>query len=186
MNKQILLSIVIRFLLYFVHWMVLAYLPVLLKLYGLTDIQIGTVIGLFSLSSMALMLPMGVFSDFFSPKRTILFGTVLFGTYFGALMVVRTFALLLPVIFIGGLGTAALIVVTESLYLKVFGQEKRGRRVAVYQVSTLSRLRPGAACRGNHRTKSPLPVVCAGHCRSGPDLPVRFVPGRLCAHYFFV
>ncbi len=136
MNRQILLSIVIRFLLYFVHWMVLAYLPVLLKLYGLTDIEIGTVIGLFSLSSMALMLPMGVFSDFFSPKRTILFGAVLFGTYFSLLLAVRTFALLLPVIFIGGLGAAALIVVTESLYLKVFGQEKRGRRVAIYQLST--------------------------------------------------
>ncbi|MGV1097912.1 MFS transporter [Thiovibrio sp. JS02] len=136
MSRQILLSICIRFLIYFCHWMVLAYFPVLLKGYGLGDLRIGMVIGLFSLSSMALMLPLGVFSDLFSPKRTMLCGALLYGLYFWALLLVRSFAWLLPAVFLGGLGSAALIVVSESLYLKHFAQEQRGRRVAIYQLST--------------------------------------------------
>ena len=116
--------------------MVLAHLPVLLKMYGLTDIQIGLAIGLFALASMTLMLPMGVLSDIFSPKRTILSGSLLFIIYFALLMVARTPALLLIVIIIGGIGTAALVVVTEALYLKMFGQEQRGKRIALYQLCT--------------------------------------------------
>ncbi len=136
MTLQMLLSILVRFILYFVHWMVLAFLPILVKDIGLTDIEIGTAIGLFALSSMALMLPMGVFSDYFSPKRTLLAGALFFIFYFFSLPSVDSYALLLPVILAGGFGAAALIVVTESLYLKQFCQEKRGMRVAIYQVST--------------------------------------------------
>ncbi|HIJ77891.1 MAG: MFS transporter [Desulfobulbaceae bacterium] len=136
LNRQILLSVAIRFLLYFVHWMVLAYLPVVLKGYGVSDLQVGSVIGFFALSSMALMLPLGLFSDFFSPKRTMMSGALLYGIYFAALLKVRTFGLLLPVLFLGGVGSAALIVVSESLYLKHFGNIERGRRVAFYQLST--------------------------------------------------
>ncbi|MBU0729616.1 MAG: MFS transporter [Proteobacteria bacterium] len=136
MPVQIAISSIIRFLLYFIHWMVLAYLPVVFKGYGFTDFQIGFLIGLYSLSSMFLMLPLGLFSDFFSPKRTILLGSLLFAGYFFVLTRVQSFALMIPAILFGGIGAASLIVVTESLYLKLFGREKRGMRVAVYQVST--------------------------------------------------
>ncbi|MFA6464806.1 MAG: MFS transporter [Desulfurivibrionaceae bacterium] len=136
MRRQILLSITIRFLIYFTHWLVLAYLPLLLKGYGLSDLQIGMAIGLFSLSSMALMLPLGMFSDIFSPRRTMLCGALLYGGYFAALLVARSFGWILVAVCIGGLGSAALVVVSESLYLKHFGQIQRSRRVATYQLST--------------------------------------------------
>jgi len=114
MRRQILLSITIRFLIYFTHWLVLAYLPLLLKGYGLSDMQIGMAIGLFSLSSMALMLPLGLFSDIFSPKRTMLCGALLYGGYFAALLTARSFAWILAAVCVGGLGSAALVVVSES------------------------------------------------------------------------
>jgi MFS family permease len=136
MRRQILLSITIRFFIYFTHWLVLAYLPLLLKGYGLSDLQIGMAIGLFSLSSMALMLPLGLFSDIFSPKRTMLCGALLYGGYFAALLIARSFAWILAAVCVGGLGSAALVVVSESLYLKHFGQIQRSRRVATYQLST--------------------------------------------------
>lgn len=136
MRRQILLSITIRFFIYFTHWLVLAYLPLLLKGYGLSDLEIGGIIGLFALFSMALMLPLGFFADFFSPRRTLLWGAALFALYFAGLSVVRSFFWLVPVAFIGGLSHAALVVVSESLYLKHFGQVQRGRRVATYQLST--------------------------------------------------
>lgn len=136
MDRQISLSILIRFLIYFVHWMVLAHLPVLLKQQGFDDVAVGLVIGLFALSSMLLMLPMGLFSDFFSPRRTLLTGALSFALYFFLLPRATTLGSLLPVVLLGGLGAAALIVVSESLYLKQFGQERRGRRVALYHLST--------------------------------------------------
>lgn len=137
MNRQLPLSILIRFLIYFVHWMVLAHLPVLLKQQGFDDVAVGAVIGLFALSSMLLMLPMGLFSDFFSPKRTLLAGALAFALYFLLLPRAATLANLLCTALLGGLGAAALVVVSESLYLKQFGQEeRRGRRVALYHLST--------------------------------------------------
>ncbi|GAF87762.1 unnamed protein product, partial [marine sediment metagenome] len=53
--------------------MVLAYLPLIFKAYDFSDQQIGFVIGLNSLSSILLVLPFGVFSDYFSPKKTLTF-----------------------------------------------------------------------------------------------------------------
>ncbi|MEW6593919.1 MAG: MFS transporter [Thermodesulfobacteriota bacterium] len=136
MDRQISLSICIRFLIYFVHWMVLAHLPILLKQQGFDDVAVGLVVGIFALSSMLLMLPMGLFSDFFSPKRTLLTGALCFALYFLLLPRAVTLHGLIPVTVLGGLGAAALIVVSESLYLKQFGQEQRGRRVALYHLST--------------------------------------------------
>lgn len=136
MSRQILLSILIRFLIYFVHWMVLAHLPVLLKHQGFGDVEIGLAIGVLALASMLLMLPMGVFSDIFSPKRTLLTGAGCFALYFLLLPLASSLPLLLGAVVLGGLGAAALIVVSESLYLKQFGQERPGRRVAIYHCST--------------------------------------------------
>ena len=136
MTRQILLSILVRFLIYFVHWMVLAHLPVLLKQAGFGDVAIGLAIGVLALSSMLLMLPMGVFSDLFSPKRTLLAGAGCFAVYFLLLPQVTSLTGLLTAVTIGGLGAAALVVVSESLYLKQFGQERRGRSVAIYHCST--------------------------------------------------
>ncbi len=136
MDRQISLSVLVRFLIYFVHWMVLAHLPVLLKQQGFDDVAVGLVIGVFALASMLLMLPMGLFSDFFSPKRTLLTGAACFSLYFLLLPRVVNLSGLLLVVLVGGLGAAALVVVSESLYLKQFGQEQRGRRVALYHLST--------------------------------------------------
>lgn len=136
MSRQIFLSIIVRFLIYFTHWMVLAYLPVLLKSAHFTDIEIGLAISLYSLSSMALMLPMGTFSDFFSPKSTILAGAFLFGLSFTSMIFFASFWPMMAAIAVSGLGVAALIVVSESLYLKLFAQKKPGTRIGLYQLST--------------------------------------------------
>jgi len=136
MTGQLSLFAAVRFGANFVHWMVFAHLPVLLKAGGFSDVQIGLLVALFSLSSMLLMLPVGVFSDFFSPKRTIILGAFLLGIYLVSLMTVRSFGPLTLIIVIGGLGNASMAVATESLYLKLFGREKRGQRVAAFQLST--------------------------------------------------
>ena len=45
MPVQLGLSLSVRCLLDFVHWMVLAHLPVLLQLQGFSDLEIGLAIG---------------------------------------------------------------------------------------------------------------------------------------------
>ncbi len=114
----------------------MAHLPVLLKNSGFSDIQIGMAISLYSLSSMALMLPLGAFSDFFSPKQTILGGAILFGLSFFSLIFLNSFWPVMAAIAVSGLGVAALIVVSESLFLKKYGDKKRGTRIGIYQLST--------------------------------------------------
>lgn len=135
-TAQVVLAVFIRFLIYFVHWMVLAHLPVILNTYGLSDIEIGVLIGCFSLASMFLVLPIGAFSDIFSPKRTIICGGLLVMLYYCVLLSARSFTALSAAIIIGGAGFAALVVVPEALYLKHFGQQQRGKRIATYQFST--------------------------------------------------
>ena len=77
MSKTKITFLTANFLFHFVYSMVLAYLPIVFKSYGLTDTQIGFIIGLYAISSMTLMLPMGFFSDYFSPKKIVIAGALL-------------------------------------------------------------------------------------------------------------
>jgi MFS family permease len=110
--------------------MVLAYLPLLFKAYNFTDQQIGFTIGLNSLSSILLVLPFGVFSDYFSPKRTLSLGALCYSSYFLLLIFLKKFYSLCFVVALGGVGAAAIRVILMSLYLKLIGPAKRGKKVA--------------------------------------------------------
>jgi MFS family permease len=117
-------------LFFFSFWMVLAYLPLLLKSYQFTDKQIGFAIGLNSLASLILVLPFGVFSDYFSPKRALILGTVLYSVYLSLLIVLRDFYTICLALLLGGVGAASMRVILMSLYLKLAGHENRGKKVA--------------------------------------------------------
>ncbi|MBN1841694.1 MAG: MFS transporter [Deltaproteobacteria bacterium] len=121
----------VSYLLYFFSfWMVLAYLPILFKSYGFSDQQIGFAIGLTSLSSIILVLPFGVFSDYFSPKRTLTLGAICYSCYFLLLITVRDFFGVCFVVILGGVGAATIRVVLMSLYLKLIDHTGRGKKVA--------------------------------------------------------
>jgi len=136
MNKIRITFLTANFLFYFVHWMVLAYLPIVFKSYSLTDAQIGFIIGLYSISSMTLMVPMGFFSDYFSPKKIVMAGAFLLALYFLSLLFVRDFLGLIPVVIVGGIGSAALTTVLYALYLKIIEKGKRGKQVAFFQLGS--------------------------------------------------
>ncbi len=110
--------------------MVFAYLPLLLKSYDFTDQQIGFAVGLNSLSSILLIMPFGVFSDYFSPKRTLSLGAICYSGYFLFLITRRDFLSICFVIALGGVGAAAIRVVLMSLYLKLTDPTGRGKKVA--------------------------------------------------------
>jgi MFS family permease len=129
---------VVFFVSYFLHfftfWMVLAYLPLLLESYGFTDQQIGFAIGINSLSSVLLVLPFGVLSDYFSPKRTLTLGAICYSAYFLLLLTLRDFSGICLVLVMGGVGAAAVRVILTSLYLKLMGGTSRGKKVAFLQL----------------------------------------------------
>jgi MFS family permease len=110
--------------------MVLAYLPLILKTYGFTDRQIGFAIGLNSLSSLFLVLPFGVFSDYFSPKRTLNLGAICFCVYFLLLIFLKDFWTVCAAVLLGGVGAASIRVISMSLYLKLIDGTGRGKKVA--------------------------------------------------------
>jgi MFS family permease len=125
---------IVFFLSYFFYfltfWMVLAYLPLILKTYGFTDRQIGFAIGLNSLSSLFLVLPFGVFSDYFSPKRTLNLGAICFCVYFLLLIFLKDFWTVCAAVLLGGVGAASIRVISMSLYLKLIDGTGRGKKVA--------------------------------------------------------
>jgi MFS family permease len=114
--------------------MVLAFLPILLKSYDFTDQQIGFTIGLKSLSSLILVLPFGVFSDYFSPKRTLVVGTICYSAYLLLLVTLREFYSVCFAVVLGGVGAATIRVVLMSLYLKLIDHTERGKKVAFLQL----------------------------------------------------
>ncbi len=118
------------FLYFFTFWMVLAYLPLIFKTYHFTDQQIGFAIGLNSLSSILLVLPFGVFSDYFSPKRTLTLGAICFSGYFLLLIIVKDFYTVCAAVLVGGVGAAAIRVILMSLYLKLIDSTGRAKKVA--------------------------------------------------------
>jgi len=122
------------FLYFFTFWMVLAYLPLLFKSYDFTDRQIGFAIGLNSLASILLVLPFGVFSDYFSPKKTLTLGAICYSGYFLLLIVVQEFSGICFVVLLGGVGAATIRVVLMSLYLKLTDEKGRGKSVAFLHV----------------------------------------------------
>lgn len=123
-----------NFLYFFTFWMVIAYLPLLFHAYGFTDTQIGFVIGLNSLSSIILVFPLGIFSDYSSPKKIVVFGAICYSAYFLLLTVVKDFYFICAVVFLGGLGAASISIILISLYLKLIGENDRGKKISVMHV----------------------------------------------------
>lgn len=126
--------------------MIFAYLPIFLKSYGIRDDQIGLIIGSYSIASLSLMIPIGLFSDRLSSKRLLLVSSLLFCFHFLALLVTKTFLPILMAVLLGGFGAGGLIIVLPSLFLKYVGSE--GKEIAYFQASSCLGYALGPLCGG--------------------------------------
>jgi MFS family permease len=116
-----------------INWMIGSFLPVYMKKVGLTDGEIGTVLGLISISGLALMLPLGVLSDLVSPRRLVLMGGVVFLIYAAGILSVREYWQFLLVAPLGGISGASFFIVLFALFLKTMGNGNMGKKIALYQ-----------------------------------------------------
>lgn len=114
--------------------MILAFLPIFLKSITIGDEKIGIIIGIFSVSSIIMVLPVGLFSDFFSPKKLSIFGAFLFIVYTSGLYKFHEYYQIAILAFVGGMGNSILGIILYSLFLKVMGISLRGKKIAFFQV----------------------------------------------------
>ncbi len=121
------------FLLLFLHWMIFAFLPIFLKSAGFGDYHIGIIIGVFSISSILVVLPAGFLSDVVSPKKIAIASALLLVLYITGLSRFHGYYQLIMLALVGGIGYSALNIVLFSLFLKVMGFELRGKKIAFFQ-----------------------------------------------------
>jgi MFS family permease len=124
------------------------FLPVYMKAQGLTDGQIGTVFGLMSISALVLMLPLGVLSDLFPPRRLVLLGVCIFIFYSWQILTAEVYWQFLLVAPLGGLANSTFFIVLYALFLKVIDKNQVGKKIAFYQSGMYLGLGIGPAIGG--------------------------------------
>lgn len=124
------------------------FLPVYMKAQGLTDAQIGTVFGLMSISALVLMLPMGVLSDLFSPRRLVLLGCCIFLFFAWQILTAKIYWHFLLVAPLGGIASSTFFIILYALLLKVIDKNQVGKKIALYQSGMYLGLGIGPAIGG--------------------------------------
>lgn len=124
------------------------FLPVYMKAQGLTDGQIGTVFGLMSISALVLMLPLGVLSDLFPPRRLVFLGVCVFILYAWQILTAEIYWQFLLVAPLGGLAASTFFIVLYALFLKVIDKSQVGKKIAFYQSGMYLGLGIGPAIGG--------------------------------------
>ncbi|UCG14292.1 MAG: MFS transporter [Deltaproteobacteria bacterium] len=115
------------------NWMLIPFLPVYMKGQGLTDAEIGSILGVLSISALVVMLPLGVLSDLFSPKRLILLGGMIFLLFAGGVLRSKTYWQFLLIVPLGGVAASVFFIVLYALFLKTVGNGRLGKKIAFYQ-----------------------------------------------------
>lgn len=113
-------------------WIILAYIPLYLTDLDFSHLQISILISTFPLASLVLMIPFGIFSDRLPPKRLVTSGFVLFAIFLTGLRYVDDFLPLLLLFIIGGIGGSLFQISCRSLYYKVLGEEKAGKKLGFF------------------------------------------------------
>jgi MFS family permease len=115
------------------NFMLQSFLPIYIKSQGISDGELGSILGLVSISALVLMLPLGVLSDLFSPRRLVLFGGSIFLLFAGGILTVSTYWQFLLIAPLGGVASSAFYIVLYALFLKVIDRNQVGKKIALYQ-----------------------------------------------------
>lgn len=115
------------------NWMLHSFLPIYMKAQGIADGEIGSILGLVSISALVLMLPLGLLSDLFSPRRLVLFGGCIFLLFAAGMLTAKVYWQFLVVAPLGGMAGSAFYIVLYALFLKVIDRNSVGKKIAFYQ-----------------------------------------------------
>ncbi|RPJ55850.1 MAG: MFS transporter, partial [Dehalococcoidia bacterium] len=107
-------------------WAVLTYITIYWIDLGFSHMQVGVFISVFPLTSLALMIPIGLYVDRISPKKLVIASQVIFGLSITGLMISHEFWPTMFFLVIGGMGNSLFSNALPALFYKTLGSEVRG------------------------------------------------------------
>ena len=137
--RNVLIFSTCNFLFFLSLWMQIAFNPVYFKqALSLSDSRIGLLTGIFSFVTIIVVVPFGILTDYFSSKRLIQAGVLLYTVWPIGLLVYDEFALLVIFYIAGGLGGALFLICLNSLYYRHVEARDRGRKIGVFIFSMIA------------------------------------------------
>jgi len=116
------------------QWMSMLYLPIYFREAGLSETMVGVNVSLFSLSTLLLVLPLGVLSDRIAPRPMLIAGALLVMASAAVLWLAEGKAGMAIGTFIAGSGFTLSSISLFSLFFKQVGSERRGSEVSVFNI----------------------------------------------------
>ncbi|MFA5399935.1 MAG: MFS transporter [Dehalococcoidia bacterium] len=118
-------------------WAILTYITIYWVDMGYSHLQVGILIAVFPLVSLALMIPFGVFVDRISPKKLILASQFIFALSISGLMMTQDFWLTMLLLAVGGAGNALFNNALPALFYKTLGSSIRGLKLGFFTAGIL-------------------------------------------------
>jgi MFS family permease len=118
-------------------WAVLTYITIYWIDLGFSHLQVGILVSIFPLTSLVLMVPIGIYVDRISPKKLVIASQVIFSLSPAGLIIFHDFWSTAALLAIGGVGNALFNNALPSLYYKVLGDKFRGLKLGILNASTL-------------------------------------------------
>ena len=118
-------------------WAILAYITIYWIDLGFSHFQVGVLISIFPLTSLALMIPFGIFVDRISPKKLVIASQFIFGLSIIGLLTTQDFWLTLCWLGVGGIGNALFNNALPALYYKTLGSKLQGIKLGFFNAAIL-------------------------------------------------
>ncbi|PIU21239.1 MAG: hypothetical protein COT15_03430 [Candidatus Diapherotrites archaeon CG08_land_8_20_14_0_20_34_12] len=114
---------------------IIFFIPLYLTGIKLSGLEIGLLLGIFSISGLLLSLPIGISSDLLSSKKNAIFGFIAASIFLFGISFFNQFYLLVILFFIGGFGFNATWVSLQTIMLKSeHGKKGEGKKVGKYNL----------------------------------------------------
>jgi len=118
-------------------WAILTYITIYWVDLGYSHLQVGILIAVFPLVSLALMIPFGVFVDRISPKKLVMASQFIFALSIAGLMMTHDFWPTMLLLALGGAGSALFSNALPSLFYKTLGASIRGLKLGFFTAGIL-------------------------------------------------
>ena len=118
-------------------WAVLTYITIYWIDLGFSHMQVGIFVSVFPLTSLALMIPFGLYVDRISPKKLVIASQFIFGLSIAGLMMNHDLWPTMLFLVIGGIGNSLFSNALPALFYKTLGSEVRGFKLGVFTAATL-------------------------------------------------
>jgi len=118
-------------------WAILTYITIYWVDMGYSHLQVGILIAVFPLVSLALMIPFGVFVDRISPKKMVIASQFIFALAIAGLMMTQDFWMTMLLLSLGGAGSALFNNALPALFYKTLGTSIRGLKLGFFTAGIL-------------------------------------------------